>query len=382
YWLAALIVGVLLLAIGGALLLVAIRAMRSVSLAPARTLATLRDTGAWARAEATQLRASLGGSADGASDRDGVDERAARLIPRQDRAVDATGERTVGDGERTPMRRNAGSPTKSSEPPPLAWPLWKRVWTRYKDDDVANQAAKVAYYFFMSLPPLLMATFGLAGIFGGDDTAAWLTANLQRNLPADAGVLVNGFVTEVVHKHHPGLLSIGLLLAIWAGANVFMALEDTLNAAYRVRCARGFVRRRLVALAALLAVGLLFLAGSAAILAGPAISKALGMGLVWSILQWPLGLALVVAAFWVIYYVLPGREQRGRKGVLLKSSAIAAGLWLLATLGFRLYAENFGSYGKTYGVLGGMIVLLLWMNYTSLVILLGGEISAEMERSA
>jgi membrane protein len=388
YWLSALIVGLLLTAIGVALLMIASRAARSRSLAPVRTLASLRETGEWAKGEMTTLRSSLAGSRHALMDGERTDgnraDGRAALVISQGTSVSrpADGAQAREDmGERTPVRRNAGSPTKSAEPPPLAWPLWKRVWTKYKADDVANQAAKVAYYFFMSLPPLLMATFGLAGIFGGDGTAAWLTGNLQRSLPAEAGVLVNGFVTEVVHKQHPGLLSIGLLLAIWAGANVFMALEDTLNAAYGILCARGFVKRRMVALAALLAVGLLFLAGSAALLAGPSIAKALGLGIAWQVVQWPVGLALVVAAFWVVYYVLPNRDQRGCKRVLLKSSAIAAGLWLLATLGFRLYAANFGSYGKTYGVLGGMIVLLLWMDYTSLVILLGGEISSEMERS-
>ncbi|HET7463633.1 MAG TPA: YhjD/YihY/BrkB family envelope integrity protein [Longimicrobium sp.] len=381
YWLASLIVGVLLLAAGAGLLLAGVRGARAQTLAPERTLATLRETGDWARAEASALRSSLTGPGDGGAMDADTGGRVAVLAPsRGDRLRGVDAAAADADG-RAPAATGTGSPAKDAEAPPLAWPLWKRVWTRYKNDDVANQAAKVAYFFFMSLPPLLMATFGLAGIFGGDGTAAWLTDGLRRNLPAEAGTLVNGFVTEVVRKEHPGLVSIGLLLALWAGANVFMALEDTLNVAWGVRQQRGFVKRRAMALGTLLAVGLLFLAGSAALLAGPAIAKALGLGLAWTVLQYPLGLAMVVAAFWVVYFVLPNRDQRRHKGVLLKSSAIAAGLWLLATLAFRLYAANFASYDKTYGVLGGMIVLLLWMDYTSLVILLGGEIASEMARS-
>jgi membrane protein len=273
-----------------------------------------------------------------------------------------------------PHTRSApGDPARSA-------PLWKRVWTEMKKDDVSNQAAKVAYFFFLSLPPLLMAVFGLAGIFGGDGTAGWLTDTLRRNLPEEAGTLVNGFVTDVVHQNHPGLLSVGLLLALWSGSSLFTSLEDTLNAIYAVPCARGFVKRRLVALGTLLGVGLLFLAGSAALLAGPAIAKALGLGTLWSVVQWPAGFLLVVGAFWIVYYVLPNHDQRGSRVVLLKASAVAATLWLVATLAFRLYAAHFGSYSKTYGVLGGIIVLLLWMYYTSTVILVGGEIAKEMER--
>ncbi|HEX6751480.1 MAG TPA: YhjD/YihY/BrkB family envelope integrity protein [Longimicrobium sp.] len=365
YWLSALIVAAVLLAAGGAMLAIGMRRARTRRLAPAETLESLRETGGWARDEVSGLRETLTG--------DGAAPPAARAHSPAPRAIASPGTAVRGDGDR------ATSPTRA-DGPPREWPLWKRVRAKMKQDDVSNQAAKVAYYFFMSLPPLLMAGFGAAGIFGGDRTADTVTANLQSNLPAEAGALVNGFVTEVVRKDHPGLLSIGLLLALWSGSAVFIALEDSLNAAWGVTSTRGFVKRRAVAVGTLVGVGALFLAGSVVLLAGGAIAEGWGLGMAWKILQWPLGLALVVGAFWIVYYVLPGADQRRHKGTLLKASALAAGLWLLATLGFRLYAANFGSYSKTYGLLGGIIVLLLWMYYTSTVILLGGEVASEMER--
>lgn len=97
--------------------------------------------------------------------------------------------------------------------------------------------------------------------------------------------------------------------------------------------------------------------------------------------QWPLGFALIAATFWLIYYVLPLRDQRARKGTLAKASAVAAVIFVLASIAFRLYMTNFGSYSRTYGLLGTVIVLLLWMYVTSLVILLGGEVASEMERT-
>lgn len=371
-WLGALIVAVVLLAAGAFLLVSGLRAAKTMPLVPEKTLASLRETGEWAKGEASAARSTLGGRGIGGGERGEDHHPPALRLHRGDEDAEADDE--------APVAQPAGSPAKAAELPPLEWPLWKRVWTKYRNDDLANQAAKVAYYFFLSLPPLLMAVFGMAGLFGGDGTAAWLTGSLQRNLPAEAGALVDGFVTEVVRSRHPGVASIGLLLALWAGANVFMALEDTLNVTWGVRCARGFVMRRAVALATLLAVGLLFLAGSAALLAGPAISRTLGLGIAWTLVQYPVGVALVVAAFWIVYYILPNRPQGGSKRSLLVAAAIAAGLWMLATIGFRLYAAGFGSYSKTYGVLAGMIVLLLWMNYTALVILLGGEIGSELER--
>jgi membrane protein len=350
YWLAALIVGAVLLVLGGVLAFLGIRDARGRTVAPERALTELRETGDWARGEALELRAALVG------------------------------------GEPPPARTAAARPVAREQTSKEAAlpPLWKRVMKEFGEDDLSNQAAKVAYYFFLSLPPLVMALFALAGIFGGDDTANWLATRLGGMLPAEAGALVAGFVDEVVRETHPGPLSVGLLLALWAASNVFMALEDTLNAVYHIREKRGFVRRRLVVLGTLVAVGVLFVAGSAVLLAGPALSRAMGLGAVgdtlWDVGQWPLSFALIVGAFWVIYYVLPLRDQRGCKAVLLRSSAIAAVLWLLATLAFRIYIANFGSYSATYGLLGTVIVLLLWMYVTSLVILLGGEISAEMER--
>lgn len=350
YWLAALIVGAVLLAAGGAVAYIGLRAARARKLAPTRALTGLRETGDWARGEALELRAALTGAQP-------VPAQPVRALPEPRRA-------------------------EAEERPTLA-PLWKRVAKEFGEDDISNQAAKVAYYAFLSLPPLVMAIFAMAGIFGGHDTAAWIAERLQTMLPAEASELVGGFVDEV-RESHPGPLSIGLLLALWAASNVFMALEDTLNAVHHITEKRSFVRRRLVVLGTLIAVSVLFVAGSAVLLAGPVLSRAMGLGAagdaVWSFAQWPLSFALVVGAFWIIYYVLPLRDQRGCKGVLLRSSAIAAALWIVATLAFRLYIANFSSYSATYGLLGAVIVLLLWLYVTSLVILLGGEISAEMER--
>lgn len=388
YVLAALIVGGVLVVAGGLLAWRAVRDIRGGHVAPAATLASLRDTGGWARAEADGLRAALtgGGGAHG-------DSRAApatHFRPRRPDGDVADGPASAGGhgkrrGTRAGARRVAarhGSPERL----PVSEPVWKRVWHEFQADDVINQAAKVAYFFFLSLPPAVMALFAAAGFFGGEDVAAWLTRWLQSALPGRAGGLVNDFVTEVARTEHPGLFSFGILATLWAASNVMMALEDSLNDAYDVESERAFVRRRAVALGTLLAVGLLFLSGSVALLAGPAIANALGVGsvgaTVWNVVQWPLAFGLITGAFWLLYYFLPNRDQSACRLALLKSSAVAASIWLLATLAFRVYISNFGSYGATYGVLGTVIVLLLWMYLTSMVILLGGEISSEMERQA
>lgn len=396
YWLSALIVGAVFVGAGAFLLLGGLKKAREASLAPAETLETLRETGDWAKTEAADFRAVLTGHADGSGNGNGraastVTDRLAAPRPGLHGGGGAAVEeresaRPAGRGTKRGGKRGMDGMARESGKQPLSMPLWKRVMKELKDDDLAGQAAKVAYYFFLSLPPLVMALFGLAGLFGSDRSAAWLTEQLQGALPPEASGLIQGFVDQVVREKHPGLFSVGLLLALWAGSAVFSALEVTLNAAFEIEEERSFVKSKLVALGTLVAVGLLFTAGSAALLAGPAITKALGLGAVgttiWSIAQWPIGFALVVGAFWVIYYVLPNKDQRGCKKVLLKSAAMAAAIFVLATVAFRLYITNFSSYSASYGLLGTIIVLLLWMYVTSLVILVGGEISSEMERSA
>lgn len=407
--LGALIVGAVLLVLGAGLAATGWKQAKRTPLAPAGSLAALRDTGHWARGEVSGLRAALAGSngrttghgrisgerIDDEPTNDGwmndgrieggwidggrIDDRGRIGPPSPPRpAVDPPAD------PRTKQRARAGADSRASLP--ASAPLWKRVAREFKADDVSSQAARVAYYFFLSLPPALMALFGLTGLFGGRETGDWLTQRLTATLPPEASALVTGFVSDIVHRDAPGPLSVGLLLALWAGSSVFTALEHTLNAAFGITARRSFVRRRLLSVGMLGACALLFLAGSAVLLGGKAISDALGLGeagrAAWGLLQVPLGLALITATFWLIYYVLPNRDQRGCRGTLLKASALAGVLFVLASLAFRFYMARFGSHSATYGLLGGVIVLLLWMYVTSAVILLGGEIASEMERTA
>jgi membrane protein len=375
--LGALLVGLALLATGGGVAFAGVRKARAARLAPQAALASLRETGAWARAEAAQVRAR---ASDGRRRGRAIPDSAAHPPEHHPSTDGGTGEE---DARGTP-REDRERAWRQLRPLPVTAPLWKRVLHEFKADDVSNQAAKVAYYFFLSLPPAVMALFGLTGFFGGQATGDWLTQRLTGSLPGEASALVTGFVRDIVHGNAPGPLSIGLLLALWAGSNVFTALEDTLNAAFGVRAQRSFVKKKAVAVGMLAGCAVLFLAGSAVLVGGGGIADALGLGrtgqAVWAVLQWPLGFALITATFWLIYYVLPNKDQRGCRMTLLKASAVAAALFVVASVAFRVYMANFGSYSATYGLLGTVIVLLLWMYVTSLVILLGGEVASEMER--
>lgn len=262
-----------------------------------------------------------------------------------------------------------------------------RVWRSAMDDDVMGQAAKVAFFAFLALPPSLMVLFSVTAFVDAGGAAAWLTERLERTVPGSAtdpesaSAVLMGLVEEIVHQPAPGPLSFGLLVAVWAASNVFMALGDALNRAYDIGDRRSWIRRRLISIGVLVATIVLFLGGSFLVLAGPAVAGWVGLdggGAIWPVLQWAGAFLLVVGAFWIVYYVLPNRDQAADRVLILRGAAIGTGLWLLATAGFRLYIANFGAYSDTYGALGAVIVLLLWLYVTAAVVLLGGEINSEI----
>ncbi|MGH7550879.1 MAG: YihY/virulence factor BrkB family protein [Gemmatimonadota bacterium] len=109
------------------------------------------------------------------------------------------------------------------------------------------------------------------------------------------------------------------------------------------------------------------------------------VGLLWAaydVLRWPLAFVLIVALLCLIYYFLPDRDQRPSRVYVLIGALVGGALWVLTTLGFRLYVANFGSYDRTYGLVGAVIVLLIWMYLTALTVLVGGEVASSLEQKA
>lgn len=265
-------------------------------------------------------------------------------------------------------------------------PLLKKTGKEVLDDNLLGLAAQTAYYFFFSLFPLFLFAAPLLSMVGRKEQVFnWIMSQLAQVIPGDALSVVAGVVRDVVFaKNAPGLISTGALLAAWAGSNVFGALIDALNRAYDVEDDRPWWKKRLIALASVAVSGVFMGVASTVMLAGPEIADwlerhtALGptFKAVWLVLQYPLALALLVAMFWLIYYFLPNLRQK--KSQALVGAVVGALLWVLATLLFRAYVTNFGSYNKTYGAIGGVIVLLTWMYYTMVVILVGGELNSEL----
>jgi membrane protein len=268
-------------------------------------------------------------------------------------------------------------------------PLLKRTVREVMDDNVLGLAAQTAYYFFFSLFPIFLFMAPLLGLIGDRrKNFELILSRLGEAVPAEAFALVRNVVEQVVFAENaPGIVSVGAVLALWSGSNVFTALMDSLNHAYDVeQDPRPWWKRKLISIAALLGVGGLFMLATIILVAGGdivhAVGDRLGIGaaerFVWSLVQFAAAPALLVATAFIVYYFLPAVSQQ--KGHVLVGALAATVLGLIVTLGFRFYVQNFGSYNATYGAIGGVIVLLTWMYLSMVVLLTAGELASELHK--
>ena len=256
------------------------------------------------------------------------------------------------------------------------------------DDNLLGLAAQTAYYFFFSLFPLLLFLAPVLSLVGDKQaTFQILAGQLQQVVPNEGWGLIGGVIKDVVYAENaPGLMSVGALLAIWAGSNVFSALIDALNAAYDVEDSRPWWKKKLIAVVSVLVIGLVILTSTVLILGGDTLTAWIADRLAleeatrrfWTFLQIPLAFLLLVTIAGLSYYFLPNLRQSKRQ--VLVGALFTTIAWTVVTLAFRAYVTSFANYNATYGALGGVIVLLTWMYFSMLVFLIGGEINSELHQ--
>lgn len=251
----------------------------------------------------------------------------------------------------------------------------ERIFTGAMADNITGEAAKAAYYFFLSLFPMILAAFAFTGFLGGTSAFDTIMGWLQGVMPTAATEYLGEFVREITDERRPEALSLGILLAVWSASNFFAALGDGLDAMFNVRENAKWWRKRLKAIGLMFVGGALLWGGAILLVAGPQLASAAGLGPYAHLLAWPIVFVLLVALLWATYYIMPAHNQSEIRKELLIGAVAGTVIWMLATLLFRVYVSNFANFGRTYGFIGGIIVLLLWLYITALSILLGGEVA-------
>lgn len=265
----------------------------------------------------------------------------------------------------------------------------KKAVEEFQRDDAPGLAAQLAYYLILALFPLILVLVSLMGTFSSPELAASVLEYFRQVMPSQVFDLVASYMSDVISGRNPapGLLSFGILGTIWAASGAFSALINALNRAYDVQETRPFWKVRGISILMTLGLSALILVGVLLMVAGPPIGRAVadifGLGdvftSVWDVARWPAALLFLVVVVALLYYFAPDADQPFRW--ITPGGFVGVALWLLASIVFRLYvSSDFNTYNTTYGSIGTVIVLLLYLYISSLAVLFGAELNATLVR--
>jgi membrane protein len=273
---------------------------------------------------------------------------------------------------------------------PLTWPqILKQTFNEaFFKDNVLAMAAQLAYYFFFALFPALLVVIAIASYFPVERLIDEMFVVLGGVIPPEAMSIITEQIQKISNGEQGGLLTIGMLTALWSSSAAMTAISDTVNRAYGVEERRPWWKVRLIAIGLTVGLSVFILISFALVLVGPTLAEQLANRLylgpvfewTWKIVQWPVVFALVATAVGLVYYFAPDVEQEWFW--LTPGSVMATVVWLALSLGFKFYVAKVGAYTETYGAIGAVMVLMLWFYLSGLVLLIGAEMNAEIEHAS
>lgn len=265
--------------------------------------------------------------------------------------------------------------------------LVKESVTEFTADDMTTYAAALAYQVLFSLFPFIIFLVALLGFLDLPTFFDWLRQQAGAFLPAQAMEQVNRVIAEL-KQPKGGLLSIGVVVAVWTASSGIRATMNALNAAYGVREGRPAWKLYPLSILYTIGVAAILVLATALLILGPEamqwLANQIGMEqlfvTLWTWLRWPVSLFLVTLAIAVVYYVAPDVEQDFR--FITPGATLAVIVWILSSLGFNYYMSNFADYSVMYGSIGTIIALLLYFFISAAVLLFGAEVNAVIEHHA
>lgn len=259
-----------------------------------------------------------------------------------------------------------------------------RTVKEFLDDEMSTYASALAYQMLFSLFPFILFLIALIGFLHLPDFFSWLRLQSELVLPPQALEQVNPVIDQL-QQSKGGLLSVGIVIALWTASAGVRLMMSAMNAAYDVPEGRPVWKRIPLSIFYTVGIAGMLLVAAALMVLGPQVMEwiAAQVGMqevivtVWTILRWPAIVILLMVAVALIYYVMPDVKQKFR--FITPGSVLAVVVWIIASLGFAYYVKTFADYNAMYGSIGAIIVLLLYFYISAAVLLLGAEMNAVIE---
>ena len=265
--------------------------------------------------------------------------------------------------------------------------LMNRTVKEVIDDDCVSIAAQLAYYFALALFPALLFVVALASYLPFNVINDVVSA-LAPIAPEEVLTIIRKQLESIVAGEETSLLTIGILGALWSSSGAMTSIVSALNTAYDIPETRPWWKVRIVAIGLTLALVVFVLLSFTLVVTGPNAGRYLAewLGLpnvfdtVWRVVRWPLVFTLAASGIAIVYYYAPNAEQEWVW--VTPGSILATVLWVFFSLAFRFYVTRVGDFAATYGALAGAAILLLWLYFSGLALLIGGELNSEIEHAA
>jgi membrane protein len=289
------------------------------------------------------------------------------------------------------MSRRGGVRSPTALPRDSWGETLKRTVREFREDKLNHWAAALTYYTVLSLFPALLVMVSFVGLVADPARVTKVLTDTVSELgPATATKTFQGPIESITSNRGAAgvVFVVGVVAALWSASGYVGAFSEACNSIYEVEEGRPFWKLKpLQLLVTFVLILLVACVALALVLSGPivgALGSALGISdtalTAWRLAKWPAMVVLVLVIFGVLYYSAPNARLSGIRWVT-GGAVVALVAWVLASVAFALYVSHFGSYNKTYGTLGGVVVFLLWLWITNLAILLGAEFNAETERA-
>lgn len=254
---------------------------------------------------------------------------------------------------------------------------------KVKRDDIFALASQLAYYLVLSFFPFLMFLFTLIGFINLDSTT--VLEALQTILPITVFELVETIILEIVDSQNTGLLGVSVLLAVWTASSGFRAVIKGVNKAYNLHENRNYIRRAIMSFLSIIALAITILLSLSLLVFGDVISKHLisnlpfteVLNIVWNILRYGVIILILILIFAAIYRYTPAEKVKWK--YVLPGAVFTTIGWLIISVVFSFYINNYSNYSRFYGSLAAVFILMIWLFLTSIIFMLGVEINAVLE---